>query len=104
MSVLSQCFSIIIYRGISAPGHGKAVFGGLNSIDKRYIYKLMYTVQFSRSKTFDSQILMNYYTQKNDVSLAKKFQKHLSKEHCKHGVVDQVKYRERASKRKRTDI
>ena len=23
MSVFSQCFSIIIYRGISAPGHGK---------------------------------------------------------------------------------
>ena len=32
MSVLSQCHSIIIDRGISAPLHGKEVVGGLNSI------------------------------------------------------------------------
>ena len=31
---------------------------------------------------------------KNDLSLAKHFQKHLFKEHIKHGVIDQVKYRE----------
>ena len=54
-------------------------------------------------KTFDSQILMNYCTQKNDVSLAKKFQKHLSKEHRKNGFIDQGKCRKRASKMKWTD-
>ena len=43
---------------------------------------------------------MNYRTPKNDVSLAKQYQKNLSKEHCKHGVIDQRKYRKRASKRK----
>ena len=32
MSVLSQFFSIIIYWGISSPGHGKVVVGGLNDI------------------------------------------------------------------------
>ena len=42
-------------------------------------------------------------TEKNDVSLAKQYQKHISKEHRKHGVIDQGKYRKRASKRKRTD-
>ena len=45
MSVLSQCFSIVIYQGISAPGHGKEVVYGVNDIDKRYIYQLMYNVQ-----------------------------------------------------------
>ena len=49
----------------------------------------MYNVQHPGSKTYDSQILFSY-TKKKDVSLAKKFQKHLSKEHRKHGVVDQV--------------
>ena len=44
MSVLSQHHSIIFYQGISAPGHGKEVVDGLNSIDKRYMYQLMSTV------------------------------------------------------------
>ena len=33
----------------------------------------------------------------------KQFHKCLSMEHCKHGVIDQAKYRNRASKRKWTD-
>ena len=63
----------------------------------------MPNVQLPGSKKFDSQILLHYCTKKNDVSLAKKFQKHLSKEHRKHVVIDQVKYSKRASKRKWTD-
>ena len=42
--------------------------------------------------------------QKMDVSLAKEFQKHLSKDDPKHGVVDQRKDIKRSSKRKWTDI
>ena len=42
-----------------------------------------------QDKKIYSQILMHSCAQKNDVSLAKKFQKHLSKEHLKHGVIDQ---------------
>ena len=34
MSVMSQTYSIIIYRGISAPGHGKEVVDVINSVDK----------------------------------------------------------------------
>ena len=37
MSVMSQCYSIIIDCGISEPGHGKEVVDVLNVIDKRYI-------------------------------------------------------------------
>ena len=47
---------------------------------------------------------MHSCTHKNDVSLAKKIQKHLSKDHCKHGVIDQGTYGKRSSKRKWTDI
>ena len=67
----SQCHSIIIYRGISAPGNGKELVGGINVIDKRYIYQLMSNVQLPGSKTFDSQILIHSYTPKHDVSVAK---------------------------------
>ena len=34
MSVMSQCYYIIIDQGISAPGHGKEVRDGLNAVDK----------------------------------------------------------------------
>ena len=44
---MSQCYPVIIDRGISAPGHGKEVVDGLNDIDKIYIYQLMSNVQLS---------------------------------------------------------
>ena len=56
MSVMSQCYSVIIYRGISSPGHGKEVVDGLNAVDKSCIYQLMYKVQLPGSVRFDSQI------------------------------------------------
>ena len=71
MSFLSQHQSIIFDRVISEPGHGKEVVGGLNAIDKLYIYKLMSTVQLPGSKTFEKNILMHSFTPKKDVSLAK---------------------------------
>ena len=66
---------------------------GLNAIDKRYIHQLWSNVQLPGSIKFDSNILMHSCTPKNDVSLDKELQKHLSKEHRKHGVIDQGKYR-----------
>ena len=39
MSVITQTYSIIIDRGISAPGNGKEVVDGVNDVDKAlYIY------------------------------------------------------------------
>ena len=64
MSVLSQRHSIIFDWGISAPGHGKEVVDGINSIYKCYMYQLISTVQLPRSKTFDSQILTHSCTPK----------------------------------------
>ena len=54
MSVMSQTNSIIIDRGISAPGHGKEVVYGINAVDKRYIYQLMSKVQLPGLVRFDS--------------------------------------------------
>ena len=71
MSVILQCYSVINYRGISAPGHVKEVFDGINAIEKCFMYQLMSYVQLQRSRTFDSQILMHSCTPTNDVSLAK---------------------------------
>ena len=71
MSVISQTYSLIIDRGISAPGHWKEVVNGLNAVDKRYIYQLMSKVQFLGSVIFDSQIKMHTGTEKKDVSLSR---------------------------------
>ena len=79
MSVMSQCYSIIIDWGISAPWHGKEVLDGLNSVDKRYIYQLITTVQLPGSNIFDSQIQIHTGTQKYDVTLFKEFQHFLKK-------------------------
>ena len=46
---------------------------------------------------------MHSSTQNNDVNLSKEPQKRLSKEHHKHAVMDQGKYRNIYSKRKCTD-
>ena len=34
---MSQCHSIVIDQGISAPGNGKEMVDGLNDIDKQYV-------------------------------------------------------------------
>ena len=46
---------------------------------------------------------MHYCTENNHVSMAKQPPQKLSKDHCKHGVIDQVKYRKIASRRNWTD-
>ena len=98
MSVLSQRHSIIFARVISAPVHVKEIVDSINAIYKRYMYQLMSNVQLPGSNVFDSHILMHSCTQKQDVSLAKEFQKHLSKDDRKHGFIDQGKYSKRYSK------
>ena len=91
MSVLSQRNSIIFYQGISKPGHDKDVVDGLNVVEKRYMYQLMSIVQLPGPKTSEKQIIIHSCTPKKDVSLAKEFQKHLSKDDYKNGVIDQGK-------------
>ena len=83
MSVMYQCYSIIIDGGISAPGNGKEVVNGLNYFDRRYIYQLMSTVQLPVSKIFDLKIQMYTGNQKYYVSLAEEFQDHLTKSTAK---------------------
>ena len=54
MSVVSQYYSVIIDRGISAPRNVKEVIDGLNVIYKRNVYKLMSIVQLQVSKKLNS--------------------------------------------------
>ena len=95
MSVMSQTYSIIIDRGISAPGHRKEVVDGFNAVDKRYIYQLIFKVQLPGSVKFDSPIKMHTGTEKKDLSLAKELKYNLEGEHRQNGVIDQVKSRKR---------
>ena len=74
---MSQTYSIIIDRGMSATGHGKEVVDGLNAVDKRYIYQLMSKLQLPGSVRFDSQIKMHTGTENKDVILAKELKDHL---------------------------
>ena len=71
MPVISQCYSVTIDSGISAPGNGKEVVDRINDIDKRYIYQLMANVQLNGSKKFDYHMHMHTITQNNNVSLHK---------------------------------
>ena len=63
MSVMSQTYSIMIHRGISAPGHGKEVIDGLNAVYKRYIYQLMSKVQLPGLFRYDSEIKIHTGTE-----------------------------------------
>ena len=71
MSVSYQSHSIIFDRVISAPGHVKYLFDGLNAVDKRYMYQLISTVKLPVSKTSYSKILMHSCKAIKDFSLAK---------------------------------
>ena len=65
---MSQCYPVIIYQGISAPGYGKEVVDGINAVDKRYIYQFMSNVQLPGSNTFYSQMQMHTINQNDNVS------------------------------------
>ena len=53
----------------------------------------MSNFQLPRSNIFDFQTQMHTDYQKYDVSLAKEFKQHLTKEHHKNGAIDQGKYK-----------
>ena len=68
-----------------------------------YIYQLMSNVQLPGSNIFDSQMQIHTGNQNNDVSVAKEFQQHLTKEYRKNGVIDQGKYKTIFTERKCTE-
>ena len=51
----------------------------------------MSNVQLPGSNRFDSHMQMHTVNQKDDVSSAKEFQQHITKDHRKNGVFDQGK-------------
>ena len=70
MSILSQDFYVIIDRGISAPGNGRELVYGLNSIRILFLFELISTVQLPGAKGYDTQMFMHTGTRASDVSLA----------------------------------
>ena len=77
MSMLSQDFSIIIYRGSSAPVHGIEVVDGIKAIDKRFILKLISTVKLPGKKGYDTQTPIKYGIRTFNVSLSQELKKTL---------------------------
>ena len=91
--MLSQSYYIFIYRGVSAPEHGRDLVYILNSTGKRFLFQLMANVQLLGSKVCDTHMAMHSVTSTADISLARESQKHLSSEVFKYVVIDQVKYK-----------
>ena len=81
-----------------APGHGRKLLYGLNSIYKSFMFQLISTVQLPGENIYDTQVVMHTGTHTYDVSFSREFQKHLSSEAHKHGVIGQGKYKKCASK------
>ena len=91
MSILSQAISVIVDRGISAPGNDRELVDGLNAIEKMLLLQLMSTVQLLGEKSYDTHMVLHTGTCTSDVSLAREFQKHQYTAARKHGVIDQLK-------------
>ena len=53
----------------------------------------MSNVQLPGSNIFYSHMQIHTGNQDNDVSLAKEFQKHMTKEHCNNGVIYKGRYK-----------
>ena len=69
--MFSQAFSVIIYRGVSAPGHIIEVVGGINSTDKSVLFQLISTVKLPRAKMYDTYMIMHPSTSTEDINLAR---------------------------------
>ena len=89
--MLSQAFSIIIDRGISALGYGREVVDGLNAISKRFLLQLIPTLKLPGANSYVTQMVMHTRTHSYYVSFYIEFQKYLSNAASKHGVIYHVK-------------
>ena len=59
----------MIYRGISAPGHGIEFVDGLNDAEIFFIFHLMANVQLPGSEQFDTKMSVQTEIQNTDVIL-----------------------------------
>ena len=101
--MLSQAYCVIIFRGVSEPGHDREVLYGLNTTGKIYISQLMTNMKLPGSKGYVTQMVMHYKTSTADFSLAWEFQKYVSNAAHRHGVIYQGKYKQQTSKQKKTE-
>ena len=95
---MSQDFSIIIDHGTIAPVNGIDVVDGFNTIEKRFLLQLIFTLKFMCAKRYDSLMEIHSGTPTYDVSFSQEVQKHVSNIARKNGVIDQGKCKTLASK------
>ena len=69
MPMVSQEFSVIIDRCISAQVHDREVLYGINAIYKSFLFRLISTVQLPGEKCYDTKMVMHTETRTSDVSL-----------------------------------
>ena len=89
---MDHTYDIIIYRVIGAPRHGREIVDGIYTTDKIFIPLLMKNSQFLGSKGYNYQMEIYTTIQKEDVSLEKQFQKHMSNIARKNGVINRCRY------------
>ena len=93
ISIMSQAFSVIIYRVISSPGHGRKVVYGISAIYKQFFLQLMSTVHLLGEKVYDIKIVIHTVTHTSNVRFSVEFEKRLSTAARKHIVIDQGRYK-----------
>ena len=94
MLILLQWINIIIDCRISIPGHRRdVVYDGLNATYKRLILHLMANFQLPGNERFDTQMKLHTATKNTDMSSALEFQKYLSNESRKPGILDNRKHK-----------
>ena len=54
--MLAHAYNIIIYCGVRVSGHGREVFVGLNTTNKRFISISMTTVKLPGEADYDSHV------------------------------------------------
>ena len=101
--MLEHVYNIIIDHDVRAPEHGREVVDGLNDTYKIIISIIMITVKLPGAGAYDSHMEMYTSTVNTDISLAKKFQKHISEPTREHDLLDHGKDRKHSSKCKWTE-
>ena len=71
MPMLSQVFSVIIDHVISTLENYREFMDGLNTIDKRFLFELMLTVQLPGVKGYETQMVIYTGTRIDYVSFSR---------------------------------
>ena len=66
---MSKVYYLIIDRGVSEQGHGREVVYVLNTTEKRFLFKLIETLQLKDSKKYETNMVMHSENSTANISL-----------------------------------